>query len=942
MEPEFIALAAVGKEAEWIRDLLTNHFSPHPTPSIPMYCDSEATLSKVYNSMYNGKLRHIGLRHNYVRQLIENGTISIVYVKSCGLGGSSNQASDERLDRINYQRHGSETIEDQSMMGTQHEFSATIFQKYKNHHRSYSFKVNMAESFLLLLLVLLQAIISSSYSSSSLSRGLTLGSSLSVENKDDLLVSPNAHFTAGFHEVGENAYAFSVWFSGRYMTENRTVIWMANRDLPVNGKRSKLSLWKDGDLVLLDAGRNIIWSSKTKLTSSSLQLQLRNTGNLVLDDGGRTLWQSFDYPTDTLLPNQPFTKTTKLVSSKSRTNYSSGPYKMSFDTDGIIRLIYDAPETTTFYWPYPSVTSWEVGRLQYVHNRRAILDSDGQFNSSDDWKFQSADFGMDRQRIMRIDVDGNVRVYSLVEHESRMKLEVQWQAMSQPCKIHGLCGPNSLCTYSRDSGRECRCLPGYTIVNPRDPSSGCEPEFKTTCIDDDCDFIELRHVDFYGYDVRGHANYTVDACKQDCLRDNTCLGFQYGYGLRQNLITSYCFLKTSLQNGYELGHDYTMYIKLPKRLVSSFKQKTAGKSSFTDCLPPVLTTITRSYKEKNDIKSLGLILVFGCVIGLIEIFCIVVFWYFSRNRSSKIDRSSYFPAATMFRKFTYSELKKASFNFRDEIGRGGACMVYKGQLSDNRIAAIKRLYDTGHRGEAEFQAEISTIWSVNHMNLIETWGYCAEGKHRLVVYEYMENGSLADNLKNGKLDWSTRLDIATGMAKGLAYLHEETLEWVLHCDVKPHNILLDANYGPKVADFGLSRLFDRNDIIGHSKFSKIRGTRGYMAPEWVFNLPITSKVDVFSYGVVVLEMITGLSPLSKHHANGEVEVELIEWVKSRVRELEQNLTECWVEKIVDRSISGEYDRTTMGNLVRIALKCVEQDREARPSMSQVVSMILDV
>ncbi|KAJ9558421.1 hypothetical protein OSB04_013035 [Centaurea solstitialis] len=113
-----------------------------------------------------------------------------------------------------------------------------------------------------------------------------------------------------------------------------------------------------------------------------------------------------------------------------------------------------------------------------------------------------------------------------------------------------------------------------------------------------------------------------------------------------------------------------------------------------------------------------------------------------------------------------------------------------------------------------------------------------------------------------------------------------------------------------------------------------------MAPEWVFNLPITSKVDVFSYGVVVLEMITGLSPLSKNQANGEVE--LIEWVRSRVREFDQNRSECWVEKIVDPSIIGNYDRTAIENLVRIALQCVEEDREARPSMTQVVGMLLHV
>ncbi|KAF5764830.1 putative protein kinase RLK-Pelle-SD-2b family [Helianthus annuus] len=119
----------------------------------------------------------------------------------------------------------------------------------------------------------------------------------------------------------------------------------------------------------------------------------------------------------------------------------------------------------------------------------------------------------------------------------------------------------------------------------------------------------------------------------------------------------------------------------------------------------------------------------------------------------------------------------------------------------------------------------------------------------------MENGSLAKNIGGNQLDWQNIFEIAFGVAKGLAYLHEECLEWVLHCDVKPQNILLDASYNPKVADFGLSKLFQQG-VKENSLFSRIRGTRGYMAPEWVFNLPITSKVDVYSYGMVVLEMIT--------------------------------------------------------------------------------------
>ncbi|KVH88251.1 putative receptor protein kinase ZmPK1 [Cynara cardunculus var. scolymus] len=781
----------------------------------------------------------------------------------------------------------------------------------------------------------------SSLSSSPDGHGLTRGSYLSVENKDDILVSSNGIFTAGFHQVGENAYGFAVWFSEQATSGNRTIVWMANRDAPVNGKHSKLSLQKDGNLVLMDAGRDVIWSTHTKSTSSLIILQLHSSGNLVLDDGRgqSTLWQSFDYPTDTLLPNQPLTKSTQLVSSRSSTNYSSGFYKLFFDNDSILRLLYDGPETTTIYWPNPDLRTWEAGRFQYLYNRRAILDSDGEFNSSDGFSFRSVDFGKGPQRIMKIDTDGNVRVYSLIVHERRKKWEVQWQALSQSCKIHGTCGPNSVCIYSQDSGRKCSCVHGYRMVKSEDWSYGCEPEFQP-CTQDNCDFIELRQAEFYGYDIRFLPNVTVDACKKDCLQDNSCRGFQFGW--KEELRCYYCFMKNSLHNGYQIGFDSTIYIKLPKKLVSSYHEKPMGQSNFS-CPRPTLTPIIRSYEKKHDIEPLGFMLTFGCTIGFIEIICIVFFWYCNSKRSST-NEQSYFLATTGFRKFTYNELKKASGNFSEEIGRGGACIVYKGKLSDNRIAAIKKLKNTSHQGEAEFQAEINTIGRVNHMNLIETWGYCVEGKHRLVVYEYMENGSLAENLGMGKLDWATRLDIAMGTAKGLAYLHEECLEWVLHCDVKPHNILLDANYNPKVADFGLSKLFDRGGF-NRSNFSMIRGTRGYMAPEWVFNLPVTSKVDVYSYGMVVLEMITGRNPVGKCHTgngNDEIELALIDWVRDKLQEFNGSQMKHWLEEIVDPSISGKYDRTTMDNLVRIALQCVEEDSNARPSMSQVVNMLLHV
>ncbi|GKE55278.1 putative receptor protein kinase ZmPK1, partial [Tanacetum coccineum] len=380
--------------------------------------------------------------------------------------------------------------------------------------------------------------------------GSSRGSSLKVENKNDILISPNRLYTAGFHEVGENAYGFAVWFSEQVATTgSRTMVWMANRDEPVNGKRSKLSLEKDGNLVLVDAGRRVIWSTNTKSTSPLVQLQLNNTGNLVLHELGQPIWQSFDHPTDTLLPNQPFTKNTQLVSSRSPSNYSSGFYRLFFDYDSILRLLYDARETTSLYWPDPRLLSYEVGRYQYNDRQIAILDSNGQFNLSDGFKIVSADYGTVRHRIMKIDTDGNLRLYSLVEHESGMKWEIQWQAVSYSCKIHGACGPNSVCTYS-PKFRKCSCLHGYKMVNSEDWSYGCEPEFQQ-CTQNDCDFIQLHNTEFYGYDIKLRIYRTVDSCKKDCLQDSTCTGFQYNWN--DDLLGFGCFTKSSLQNGYRMG-----------------------------------------------------------------------------------------------------------------------------------------------------------------------------------------------------------------------------------------------------------------------------------------------------------------------------------------------------------------------------------------------------
>ena len=695
-----------------------------------------------------------------------------------------------------------------------------------------------------------------------------------------------------------------------------------------------LSLLKTGNLVLTDAGQSIVWSTNTITSSKQVQLHFYDTGNLVLLDNSIAvvLWQSFDFPTDTLLPGQTLSKNTNLVSSRSQTNYSSGFYKLFFDSENVLRLMYQGPRVSSLYWPDPWLQSNDFGsgngRLSYNDTRVAVLDHLGYMVSSDNFTFRTSDYGTVLQRRLTLDHDGNVRVYSKKDLEEKWSMSGQFK--SQPCFIHGICGPNSICSYDPKSGRKCYCIKGYSWVDSQDWSQGCILNFQ-----------------IFG-------NRTYEECENLCLGLSQCKGFQHRFWQPDGVFI--CFPKTQLLNGYHTpGFTGSIFLRLPRN----------SPLSLSDSENPInynngfvcggsnggLKLLDRPYVEEEENDSVKLLLCFVTALGGIEVACIFLVWCFSfRNKNRKlhsgVDKPGYvLAAATVFRKFSYSELKKATKGFSEAIGRGGGGTVYKGVLSDSRVVAIKRLHQVANQGESEFLAEVSIIGRLNHMNLIGMLGYCAEGKHRLLVYEYMENGSLAQNLSSSSnvLDWSKRYSIALGTAKGLAYLHEECLEWILHCDIKPQNILLDSDYQPKVADFGLCKLLNRNSNLDNSSFSRIRGTRGYMAPEWVFNLPITSKVDVYSYGIVVLEMITGRSPttgvqITELEAKSPHHGRLVTWVREK-RKKGSEMGSSWVDQIVDPALGSDYDMNKMEMLATMALECVEEEKDVRPTMSHVAERL---
>ncbi|XP_073044507.1 cold-responsive protein kinase 1 isoform X4 [Primulina eburnea] len=285
------------------------------------------------------------------------------------------------------------------------------------------------------------------------------------------------------------------------------------------------------------------------------------------------------------------------------------------------------------------------------------------------------------------------------------------------------------------------------------------------------------------------------------------------------------------------------------------------------------------------------------------------------------------------RLFSYNSLRSATRNFHpsNKIGRGGFGEVYKGVLRDGTEAAIKTLSANSKQGCSEFLTEIQMISKVQHPNLVQLIGCCIEGPYRILVYEYLENNSLATALLGSKgklveLDWSKRAEICMGTASALAFLHEDAVPRIVHRDIKASNILLDENFLPKIGDFGLAKLFPDN--VTHVS-TRVAGTMGYLAPEYALLQQLTKKADVYSFGVLILEIISGRS--SSRAAFGQELLLLLEWTWKL-------LNEDRLEEIVDPDLV-DYPKNEVLRFAKVALFCTQAASHQRPDMKQVVRML---
>ncbi|XP_045089491.2 G-type lectin S-receptor-like serine/threonine-protein kinase At2g19130 [Aegilops tauschii subsp. strangulata] len=407
---------------------------------------------------------------------------------------------------------------------------------------------------------------------------------------------------------------------------------------------------------------------------------------------------------------------------------------------------------------------------------------------------------------------------------------------------------------------------------------------------------------------------TQSECEEACLSSCSCTA--YSYNSSRCSVWHGELLSVNLNDGIDNTSEDVLYLRLAAK----------------DLLPSL-----RKNKRKPNVGVVTAASIFG--FGLLMLMVLLLIW---RNKfkwcgSPLYDNQGSAGGIIAFR---YTELVHATKNFSEKLGGGGFGSVYKGVLSDLKTTIAVKKLDGAQQGEKKFRAEVSSIGLIQHINLVKLIGFCCEGDHRLLVYEHILNGSLdghlfkkSNNADAAVLNWNSRYQITLGVARGLSYLHQSCHECIIHCDVKPENILVDTSFVPKVADFGLAAFVGRD-------FSRIlttfRGTAGYLAPEWLTGVAITPKVDVYGFGMVLLEVLSGRrnSPeIYNTSSSGSYRVEYFS-----VQAISK-LHGGDVKSLVDPRLHGDFNLEEAERVCKVAGWCIQDNEFDRPTMGEVVRVL---
>lgn len=694
-----------------------------------------------------------------------------------------------------------------------------------------------------------------------------------------------------------------------------TAVWIANREQNVT-QAATCSLTSDGKVILTDKG-NTVWEIGGSGLNVS-ELALMDTGNLELRSSNFSIiWQSFDDPGNTWLPTMSLGSDKKMVSWLTPDDPSKGPYSLSLGSNNNFVLTYN---DSIQYWDSGSWNGNRFSNVPEMTTDNFIFNF--TFNSSGFTWYVYANAGAD------YNISRFVLVYDGLVQESSFyagQWNAYWSKPDNPCDVIRLCGQNSICDNSLNPNCECPS-PGFQPTDQQQWNQtiffqGCERKSPLNCTStqgSNDGFISINQTTFDWSFTASMAMVDLGTCRERCLSNCSCMGFHFNGDQPGNCSLFSEALYDGTVSSSELG---TFYLRVSaKDLVSS--------------------------QPASEQKTLSIGWIVAIVVSALAILVIATLAVFLAVQKRRRLAAAKTPEAGL-RAFSYAELQAATKNFREKLGSGGFGTVYRGVVggeggsassASSLVVAVKKLHRLDE-GEKQFRAEVRTIGTIQHVNLVRLLGFCSEGKHRLLVYEMADNGSLDamlfhNNHRAATLTWQNRYNTALGAARGIAYLHESCRECIIHCDIKPENILLDASYIVKVADFGLAKLVGRE--FSHV-LTTLRGTRGYLAPEWIAGMPITAKADVYSFGMTMLELISGRRNIHNDHdilvAAPHISFFPV-WAAQLIHEPHANLM-----LLLDPRLQGNANMEELQRLAYCAIWCIQDNEDSRPSMGKVVQIL---
>ncbi|KAK9065186.1 hypothetical protein SSX86_016569 [Deinandra increscens subsp. villosa] len=754
------------------------------------------------------------------------------------------------------------------------------------------------------------------------------------------LESQDKRFQMGFFQQRNTSQQtrryVGIWFA----MDPSTVVWVANRDKPVLDTTGVFTVAEDGNFKVVNKDETVF---TTATDGAQLRmLKLLDTGNAVLINvpSGRILWQSFENPTDTFLPGMMMGTNITLISWKSITDPGSGSFEFQPDPGTNRFSILNGSATYLWKSGKMSTTSFDDNQiLSEVFNllsntttqKRNTILTNSTIVSETYWVIEP------NSRLV-MGHDGKIQYFSWSDAKSQWVLE--WKEPKDACSVYKACGPFGMCNQSNELSPSCSCLRGFELDNKENgckrASAICEGRTKDT-------FINISMASMDDTPLPIHKSDNESECIKVCLANCDCLAYSYssqGQGDRRDISRENaqgCWLWNSEPYNLRAKGTHNISFRVSSSTIDSQRIDPPAQNPETE---------RKSSSRKR-------VLVVSIVISamVFTLFCGIGYISYKRsvNRRSNNQNITITHINELLHRdhsieddmqsidvpyFELDSIIAATNDFSEEnrLGQGGFGPVYRGKLPGGQEIAVKRLSSLSGQGLQEFRNEVTLIAKLQHRNLVRLLGYCIMGEEKMLLYEYLPNKSLDliifDRALCASLDWDMRFNIVMGIARGLNYLHHDSRLRIIHRDLKTSNILLDEEMNPKISDFGLAKIVKGKDT--EDMTNRVVGTFGYMSPEYALDGIFSIKSDVFSFGVVLLEIVSGKKNIGFYQSQKSIRLLGHAW----------NL---WTEdrpfELLDHTLRESCNSNEVLKCITVGLLCVQGDPNDRPTMTNVVMML---